>query len=168
MKITLNEAKKMLLKLQSDKEFLLHRIDDLATYVAAVSENEEELRPEFSLEETVAEIEEIDKKIIKIHCARNRANNRMVLKPSGITIMEALIKLPILNMELKKWELLAMKQMKTRVKDSYGRNKDIEYVYANYPLEYAKKKYEQYRDEIAEIQAELDRVDITETFEVNV
>lgn len=82
--------------------------------------------------------------------------------------MEALIKLPILNMELKKWELLAMKQMKTRVKDSYGRNKDIEYVYANYPLEYAKKKYEQYRDEIAEIQAELDRVDITETFEVNV
>ena len=97
MRITLNEAKKLLCKLQSDKDFLLRKIDDLSVYIAAVSENAEDVRPDFNLEEIVAEIEAIDKKIIKIHCARNRANNEIMLKTSGMSVMEALIKLPVLN-----------------------------------------------------------------------
>lgn len=166
MKMTPNEAKKLLQKLQSDKNILLQSIDKLATYDAAVTENAAELKPEFDLGVTIAQIQEIDGKIIALKYALNLFNSVTILGPCGYSVSEALIRLPILNGELRKWENLATALPKTRITSL--RSSEIEYRYVNYSLEYVKNIFEQVRDEIATIQEWIDMIGATKTFEVEI
>ena len=114
---------------------------------------------------TVEKISVIDNKLIKIKNARSVFNTNMKLK-SGLSISEALIRMAMLNRYLFDCKTLAGRYPKTRLA---GANKtEIEYRYINYDLQYAKDLYKNVSKEIMEIQKELNIINSSEVFDVDI
>ena len=146
IKVTSDAANKLIKKLEQEKGILTDKISKMSTFVVAVTENYDQIKAEqeaeFNLNETISQIDEIDKKIITIRHAKSVFNNSVVMK-NGFTVGDNII------------SRLATRQKKVR---NTSINKDIEYTYLNYDLEDAKKKYDSVYTEISEIQEELNIV----------
>ena len=158
IRVTSDAANKLIKKLEQEKGILTDKISKMSTFVVAVTENYDQIKAEqeaeFNLNETIAQIDEIDKKIITIRHAKSLFNNSVVMK-NGLTVGDNIVRLAILEREKNIYSRLATKQKKTR---NTSMNKDIEYTYLNYNLEDAKKKYDSVYTEISEIQEELNIV----------
>lgn len=158
IKVTSDAANKLIKKLEQEKSILIDKISKMSTFVVAVTENYDQIKAEqeaeFNLNETISQIDEIDKKIITIRHAKSLFNNSVVMK-NGLTVGDNIIRLAILEREKGIYSGLATRQKKKR---NTSLNKDIEYVYLNYDLEDAKKKYDSVYTEISEIQEELNIV----------
>lgn len=158
IKVTSDAANKLIKKLEQEKGILTDKISKMSTFVVAVTENYDQIKAEqeaeFNLNETISQIDEIDKKIITIRHAKSVFNNSVVMK-NGLTVGDNIIRLAILEREKGIYSGLATRQKKKR---NTSLNKDIEYTYLNYDLEDAKKKYDSVYTEISEIQEELNIV----------
>lgn len=158
IKVTSDAANKLIKKLEQEKGILTDKISKMSTFVVAVTENYDQIKAEqeaeFNLNETISQIDEIDKKIITIRHAKSLFNNSVVMK-NGLTVGDNIIRLAILEREKGIYSGLATRQKKKR---NTSLNKDIEYTYLNYDLEDAKKKYDSVYTEISEIQEELNIV----------
>lgn len=167
--ITSDTANKLLKKLETEKQIVLNSIDDLSVYIAAVTEKPEELKPKFDFNESMQKVEDLNKKIICIRHARNKFNIETKLK-NGITVDQALIKLAMLNKHVEKIKNMSTRQEKSRVRSSgfSARSNEIEYQYINYNLDDAKGKYEEIVDEIMSIQEELNLINTTLVFDVDI
>ena len=152
------QQNKLIKKLEQEKGILTDKISKMSTFVVAVTENYDQIKAEqeaeFKLNETISQIDEIDKKIITIRHAKSVFNNSVVMK-NGLTVGDNIVRLAILEREKGIYSGLATRQKKKR---NTSLNKDIEYVYLNYELEDAKKKYDSVYTEISEIQEELNIV----------
>ena len=170
IKVTSDAANKLIKKLEQEKGILTDKISKMSTFVVAVTENYDQIKAEqeaeFNLNETISQIDEIDKKIITIRHAKSVFNNSVVMK-NGLTVGDNIIRLAILEREKNIYSRLATRQKKTR---NTSTNKDIEYTYLNYDLEDAKKKYDSVYTEISEIQEELNIVNSSSEykFEINI
>ena len=91
-----------------------------------------------------------------------------VLPERGISIDEALILLAQLSGRKDRLSSLASRQSRERLGDRYfgSSNGPIEYRYANYDVAQAEADYRAVADEIAALQLELDLVNQTEVFSV--
>lgn len=167
--LTSDSANKLLKKLEVEKQTILNEISDLSVYVAAVTENPEELKPEFDFNKSMKDVEVLNRKMISIRHARNIFNSETEIKP-GMTIDEALIKMAMLNKYANDIYRMSTRQPKSRVKSiGYSQqSKEIEYQYINYDVTDAKNKYEEITNEIADIQEKLNLVNTTQTFEVDI
>ena len=158
IKVTSDVANKLIKKLEQEKGILTDKISKMSTFVVAVTENYDQIKAEqeaeFKLNETISQIDEIDKKIITIRHAKSVFNNSVVMK-NGLTVGDNIVRLAILEREKGIYSGLATRKKKKR---NTSLNKDIEYVYLNYELEDAKKKYDSVYTEISEIQEELNIV----------
>ena len=158
IKVTSDAANKLIKKLEQEKGILTDKISKMSTFVVAVTENYDQIKAEqeaeFNLNETISQIDEIDKKIITIRHAKSVFNNSVVMK-NGLTVGDNIVRLAILEREKGIYSGLATRQKKKR---NTSLNKDIEYVYLNYDIEDAKKKYDSVYAEISEIQEELNIV----------
>ncbi len=158
IKVTSDAANKLIKKLEQEKGILTDKISKMSTFVVAVTENYDQIKAEqeveFNLNEVIAQIDEIDRKLITIRHAKSVFNNSTVMK-NGQTVGDNIIRLAILEREKGIYSGLATRQKK---KCNTSLNKDIEYVYLNYDLEDAKKKYDSVYTEISEIQEELNIV----------
>ena len=158
IKVTSDAANKLIKKLEQEKGILTDKISKMSTFIVAITENYDQIKAEqeaeFNLNETISQIDEIDKKIITIRHAKSVFNNSVVMK-NGFTVGDNIIRLAILEREKSIYSRLATRQEKIR---NTSINKDIEYTYLNYDLEDAKKKYDSVYTEISEIQEELNIV----------
>lgn len=158
IKVTSDAANKLIKKLEQEKGILTDKISKMSTFIVAITENYDQIKAEqeaeFNLNETISQIDEIDKKIITIRHAKSLFNNSVVMK-NGLTVGDNIIRLAILEKEKGIYSGLATRQKKKR---NTSLNKDIEYTYLNYDLEDAKKKYDSVYAEISEIQEELNIV----------
>lgn len=170
IKVTSDAANKLIKKLEQEKGILTDKISKMSTFVVAVTENYDQIKAEqeaeFNLNETISQIDEIDKKIITIRHAKSVFNNSVVMK-NGLTVGDNIIRLAILEREKGIYSGLATRQKKKR---NTSLNKDIEYTYLNYDLEDAKKKYDSVYTEISEIQEELNIVNssVEYKFEIDI
>lgn len=170
IKVTSDAANKLIKKLEQEKGILTDKISKMSTFIVAITENYDQIKAEqeaeFNLNETISQIDEIDKKIITIRHAKSMFNNSVVMK-NGLTVGDNIIRLAILEREKNIYSRLATRQKKTR---NTSINKDIEYTYLNYDLEDAKKKYDSVYTEISEIQEELNIVNSSAEykFEINI
>lgn len=170
IKVTSDAANKLIKKLEQEKGIFTDKISKMSTFVVAVTENYDQTKAEqeaeFNLNEVIAQIDEIDRKIITIRHAKSVFNNSVVMK-NGLTVGDNIIRLAILEREKNIYSRLATRQKKTR---NTSINKDIEYTYLNYDLEDAKKKYDSVYTEISEIQEELNIVNSSAEykFEINI
>lgn len=168
MRMTLDEAQKLIRSLEEEREQLMEKMDNLSTFVVAISEgNPEEMRPEFDFTEIVNEIQEIDKKIRKIKHARNIFNTVTSLPEEDITLDEALILMAMLNNNYRYYMKLGNRQARERVKTSL-RSQIIEYTYVNYNIEEARKYGKEMHNRMLEIQSKLNLVNSTYQFDVDI
>lgn len=170
IKVTSDAANKLIKKLEQEKGIFTDKISKMSTFVVAVTENYDQIKAEqeaeFNLNEVIAQIDEIDRKIITIRHAKSLFNNSVVMK-NGLTVGDNIIRLAILEREKGIYSGLATRQKKKR---NTSLNKDIEYTYLNYDLEDAKKKYDSVYTEISEIQEELNIVNssVKYKFEIDI
>lgn len=167
IKLTSDEAQKLISKLRTKESDLNQNMSNLSTYVAAIVENPEELRPDFDFKSAVNEIEDLDKTIMMIQHAKNQFNTVTVLPDLDMTIDEALVRLSHLNKMYTVYHRMSSKQKKERNSSRIG-NKDIEYIYTNYEPSDAKEIADKMLDEIHKIQKVLNYVNSTVSFDVDI
>ena len=143
MEFTSASANKYLRRLQDEKDRLLRSEQEVSTYVLAEGEAAEPPAYDYG-------------------AVREKVAQR------GISIDEALILLAQLSGRKDRLNELASRQPRERLGDRYfgSSNGSIEYRYANYDVAQAEADYRAVADEIAALQLELDLVNQTEVFSV--
>jgi hypothetical protein len=160
--MTSAELNKQLRKLQSERVQILERENQTCRFIAATTEDPEEVRPEYDLSATDAALAENEQEIRRIKHRLNVFNSTHRIEELGMTIDEVLVFLPQLSDRVKRLGRLAKCTSKTRLGDPYGnRSSLIEYQYANYSLAEAQRLYDQAQNELARAQIALDRVNTT-------
>lgn len=159
-------ANKYLRRLQDEKDRLLRAEQEVSTYVLAEGEAAEP--PAYDYGAVREKVAQIDGQARAIRHALHRFNMQTVLPERGITIDEALILLAQLSGRKDRLNSLASRQPQERLGNRYfgSSNGPIEYRYANYDVAQAEADYRAVADEIAALQLELDLVNQTEVFSV--
>ena len=91
MKYTSAEAAKLLRKLNDERQNLLSHETQVCEFVASLGEDPESVRPEYDYEKTQAEINETEKKIIKVKHAINVFNSTHKVPDFDMTVDEMLV-----------------------------------------------------------------------------
>lgn len=166
VEFTSASANKYLRRLQDEKDRLLRTEQEVSTYVLAEGEAAEP--PAYDYGAVREKVAQIDGQARAIRHALHRFNTQTVLPERGITIDEALILLAQLSGRKDRLNELASRQPQERLGNRYfgSSNGPIEYRYANYDVAQAEADYRAVADEIAALQLELDLVNQTEVFSV--
>ena len=165
MKLTSAEANKMIRALKDQYRLLFSQEENVVSFIAATTENVEEVRPSYSYEETAAKYDEIERKIRKIKHALNVFNATTKVDGFDMTIDEMLVFLPQATDRLRKLSGMLAKPEKSRAENT-GRTNIIEYEYLNYDLEKVRQDYDALMDRKSRALSALDVLNNTVQFEV--
>ena len=167
MKYTSAEAAKLLRRLSEERDALLELERQSASFVAAVSEDVESVRPAYELADVQKKLAALEWKIRKVKHALNVFNSTHEVPCFGMTIDQLLVYIPQLSQRKMKLREMAASLPKTRVKGRTAASSAvIEYTYANYDVEEARAAADAAADELARAQTALDKVNSTETMEI--
>ena len=168
MKYTSAEAAKLLRRLNEEHEAVLQLERQSNQFVAAVSEDLESVQPDYDLLNAQAKLEDLEEKIRRVKHALNVFNTTHMVPGFDMTIDQMLVYIPQLNQRRAKLRDMAGVLPKTRVKGRSAVNSAvIEYIYTNYSVEEAKALADEASDELARAQTALDKVNSTETMEID-
>ena len=167
MTYTSAEAAKLLRRLNEEHAALLELERQSASFVAAVSEDIESVRPAYDLAQMQKKLTELEWRIRKVKHALNVFNSTHEVPGFGMTIDQMLVYIPQLSQRKMKLREMASVLPKTRVKGRQAVSTGvIEYTYANYDVEAAKAAADAASEELARAQTALDKVNNTETMEI--
>lgn len=166
MLITSAEAAKAIRSLTSEFNDLIKLEGKTSSFVAAVGEDPESVRPEYSFEETRKKEEFIFRRLRKLRHALNIFNSTTEVPGFDMTIDEVLVYLPQLNNKVARLSKMKSVLPKQRV-EGYGRQSVnlIDYSYANYDVKKAEEEYLIASATLAKLQLALDAVNSTKVFE---
>ena len=167
MKMTSAEANKLIKQLKDQIRLLESQEKNLISFIAATSENVEEVRPAYSYEETAAKYDELEAAIRNIKHALNRFNASTVPEGTDMTIDEILVFLPQATERLRKLSVMLSRPAKLRAEDT-GRTSIIEYEYLNYDLATVQKDYDALVEKKTKVMTALDLVNNTVSFDVEI
>ena len=160
--MTSAELNKELKKLYNERSQILDRESMTSVFVAATTENVEEIRPEYDLLATNEALLKNEKEIRRIKHRLNVFNSTYVVEELGMTIDEILIHLPQQHQRVYTLQRMAKSLPKMRCSDQRGTRANlIEYEYTNYSQEDAQRLYDEACEDLARTQIELDRVNTT-------
>lgn len=165
MKLTSAEANKMIRALKDQYRLLSSQENNVISFIAATTENVDEVRPPYNYEETAEKYDEIERKIRKIKHALNVFNATTVVDGFDMTIDEMLVFLPQTSDRLRKLEDMLAKPEKSRAQNT-GRTSIIEYEYLNYDLQKVQEDYDALMDMRSRALTALDVMNNTVSFEV--
>lgn len=169
--VTSAQANKLLNKLNDNIASLYQKEQQSCRFNAATGENIEDARPEYSFEETRAEIAQLEAKARKIKHAINVFNTKTVVPNTGVgdmTIDEVLVFIPQLTKNKRRLADMKSKLPKERVQSSIRTGSLIEYTYTNYDVHKASEVYDATSETLAAVQNALDTVNNTVTFDIDV
>lgn len=159
MRYTSSEANKLLKKLKDELSYEKDYELCNSSYIRALEEKDEDVRPEYDIAESNKKIFELNEKIRKVKHKINEFNAKTVVPDTdGMTIDQVLIFMPQLHDMITRYSQMSRAQKKSRVT---GRTRFIEYTIANYDPADAKKLAEKYSDELSRLQSALDQVNTT-------
>lgn len=169
MLVTSAKAAKMLRQLNDELRTLQLREGKTSTFVAAIQEDIESVRPAYNFKEMREAQAEVERKIRKLKHALNVFNTTTVVPDFDMTIDEMLIFLPQLNKQCSILGGMRDAMPKVRVNSGYSGNSAIlDYKYTNYDIEDANKRYIELSDTLAKAQTALDLVNSTVEFEIDI
>ena len=165
MQYTSAQANKLVKKLMEKLDSVRHEELQNCKFVAATMEDPEDARPPYDYADTQRRISELEAKIRKVKHCLNVFNTTH--KPEGfdMTVDQLLIYIPQLSERKSKLANLSRTLAKKRV-DTTARSL-IEYQYANYDVAAAKADYEAVCAELTNAQLALDKMNTTETMEID-
>lgn len=166
MQYTSAQANKLIKKLMDERSDILTDELQSCKFVAATTEDLEDARPPYDYAETQRKLSEIEAKIRKVKHCLNVFN--ATHKPEGfdMTVDQLLVYIPQLTERKSKLGGMAGTLPKKRVVSSV-RSALIEYQYANFDREAVRADYEAVCAELANAQLALDRLNTTETMEID-
>lgn len=165
MKYTSAEANKLLRQLNEQYDTLLSKAEQSASFVAAVGEDIETVRPAYDYASSEAEMTALLARIRTVKHALNVFNSTTAVPEFGMTIDEMLIYIPQLTAKKRRLGAMQNRLPKTRER-SYGSSPVIEYNYANYDIERAAADYIAVSELLAKAQTALDVVNNSATLEI--
>ena len=170
MKCTSAEANKLLKKLNDTYQAVLNEETQSSTFLAAMGEDVQSVRPEYDYFETQAKLRELEEKIMTVKHAINLFNTTHCPAGFDMTIDKALIYLPLLSEKVKKLGEMKARLPKAReMHDRFsGMGNIIDYRIINYDRTAAAADYESAFDELMSLQTALDTVNSTEKFEIEI
>ena len=168
MKCTSAEAAKLLRKLNDEYNALLLKEEQSKSFLAAMGEDVESVRPQYDYAETQRKLSELEDKIRKLKHSINLFNANFLIADFNMTIDEMLIYIPQLTKRKTKLYEMKSKLPKTREDDRYGRHSNIiDYRYSNYDIDAVTEDYLKVADQLAKAQTALDVVNNTQYFEID-
>ncbi len=167
MKYTSSEANKLLRKLNEKRDALLAKEQKSSTFLAAMGEDPESVRPEYDYFSTQKELDALDFKIRTVKHAINVFNLEHMVPGFDMTIDQMLVYIPQLTAKKQKLAQMKNRLPKQRERDAYSRSSHIiDYSYANYDIKAVEADYAFVVDELARAQTALDVLNNTETMEI--
>lgn len=159
-------AHKALKRLDSEKSMLLFDETDRCTYKCM--DNEDPLVPDYDYDKTKKRIAKIDEDVRKIKHGINLLNTTKKLENFDMTLDEALIYMAQLTYQKNRLSAMRRGQNKERVSPSYrGSDAYVEYKYLNYDLDRIRQDYDDVEYTISQLQLDIDYINQTEQFSVN-
>ena len=169
MKYTSAEAAKLLRRLSEEHDMLTELERQSRTFVAAVSEDPESVRPKYDFAEVQAKLAELEGKIRRVKHALNIFNSTHLVPGFDMTIDQMLVYIPQLSQRKQKLREMAGVLPKTRVANRMMSGCGIiDYTYANYDVAAAEAAAAAASEELARAQTALDKVNTTETMEIEI
>ena len=169
MKYTSAEAAKLLRRLNEEHDMLTELERQSRTFVAAVSEDPESVRPKYDFAEVQAKLAELEGKIRRVKHALNIFNSTHLVPGFDMTIDQMLVYIPQLSQRKQKLREMAGVLPKTRVANRMMSGSGIiDYTYANYDVAAAEAAAAAASEELARAQTALDKVNTTETMEIEI
>jgi hypothetical protein len=155
--------------MNDEEKLLIEHEKKASIFNAAVGEDVELVRPDYDFKKYNEELSELQYKIRIVKHALNVFNNTTVLEEFNMTIDQALVALPQLNYRQATLRSMIARPPIERV-NSYGSGRQalIDYRYANYSIEDAKKLYEEISDQIAALQLAVDEANLQQTIEIDI
>ena len=167
MNMTSAEANKLIKQLRDQIRLLESQEENLISFIAATTENVEEVRPAYSYKETALKYDELEEMIRKIKHALNQFNASTVPEGTDMTIDEILVFLPQATNRLRKLSAMLSRPAKLRAEGT-GRTSIIEYEYLNYDLTTVQKDYDALVEKKAKVMTALDITNNTVPFDVEI
>ena len=168
MKLTSQEAGKMLKKLNEKIQSLILMEKKSASFLASVGEDPETCRPEYDYKAVQKEIQGLELQVRKLRHALNVFNTTHVVPGFEMTIDEMLVYIPQLTKQKEKLDAMKSELPKSRVEPHYGSAQNfIDYKYLNYSVKTAEADYERVSTELSKAQTALDLVNSTESFDID-
>ena len=165
MKITSKNANKLLKQLNEEHSSLLNMEEQSSTFLAAVGEDVESVRPAYDYEDIQNRLTELELKIIRLKHAINLFNTSTRIDEFDMNIDELLVYIPQLTARKNKLEKMKNSLSKQRV-ESYNRSNIIDYRYINYDLDKVKEDYRKTVDELNRAQVALDEANVNQSFDI--
>ena len=126
------EAAKLLKGLEEEIKELRAEEERVSAFNAAVEEDPESVRPEYSYKEMQEKLDALATRVRKVKHAINIFNSSTVIPEFDITIDEMLILIPQLTAKKKKLATMAGRLQKERASNGgFSEPKFIDYTYAN-------------------------------------
>ncbi|MCI8512321.1 MAG: hypothetical protein HFE83_10070 [Lachnospiraceae bacterium] len=167
MRYTSSEANKLLRRLNEERDALLAKEQKSSTFLAAMGEDPETVRPEYEYQSTQEALNRLDEKIRTVKHAINAFNLEHVVLGFDMTIDQMLIYIPQLTAKKQKLARMKDRLPKQRERDAFNHSGNIiDYSYANYELAAVEADYEAVSDALSKAQTALDVLNNTETMEI--
>lgn len=168
MRVTSAQAAKLLRQLNDELRALQLKEANSSSFVAAIQEDVESVRPAYNFKEMRDAQAEVECKIRKVKHAINVFNTTTIIPDFDITIDEMLVYLPQLNKQCEVLSKMRDAMPKVRVSSGYSSGNIIDYKYANYDIEEVGRHYAELSDTLAKAQTVLDLVNSTVEFEIDI
>lgn len=165
MKINSSEANKLLKKLENEYSNLEEQESAASSFLCAITEKIEDVRPEYDYEKTQKELIEIESKVRYIKHKINEFNLKTIVKEFDMSVDQLLVYLPQLNKRKAKLQEMQNKIQKQRAQ-SYSQI--IEYTYLNYDLKKVKKDYQEITEIITKVENALNEVNLKKVIEIEI
>ena len=168
MLVTSAQAAKLLRQLNDELRALQLKEANSSSFVAAIQEDIESVRPVYNFKKMRDAQAEVECKIRKVKHAINVFNTTTIIPDFNITIDEMLVYLPQLNRQCEVLSKMRDAMPKVRVSSGYSSGNIIDYKYANYDIEEVGRYYAELSDTLAKAQTVLDLVNSTVEFEIDI
>lgn len=168
-RITSSEANKALKKLNEELNSIMRKEEQSKSFLAALGEDPESVRPAYDYGETAARIDALEAKVRGLKHAINVFNTVTEVPEIGMSVDMALVYIPQLSKRCDKLFEMMTKLPKVRESASgYGRGSSIiDYRYTNYNAAEVEKDYYACKAELDRAQLQLDLVNSTNRFEID-
>ena len=166
-------ANKMLRQLKDEKDYLLEVESNANTYIETEGVDDTCI-PEYDYRATANRLAELDNKVCALKHAINKMNVSTEItvdingEPETMTIDVALVKMAQLNRRASYLDTMRKMLPKARHKQYGSTSNLVEYICVNYDIKEVKADYDNLMTTIAEIQTQIDYVNQTVQFEVEV
>ena len=165
MQYTSAEANKLLRQLQEEYGMRVRQEQQSNTFVAATVEDPENARPAYDYAAVQAELRALEEKIRRVKHAISAFNLSHTVEGFDMTVDQMLVYIPQLSERKARLGRMAAVPEKRRL-GSTGAN-IIEYEYANFDPETVRADYIAAGEELSRAQLALDKLNTTETMEID-